>query len=109
MENGKKTARKTLKRGSAAAKRKLKPLKAAADRIADMICGLSEETALFVFDPEEGQGRKLDTKTLKEFSAVIKEMSGVICELNGIKGDEMASDEKGVLIEFSDEAEEYGK
>lgn len=109
MENGKKTARRTIKRGSAAAKRKLKPLKAAADRIADMLCGLSEETELFVFDPEEGQGRKLDTKTLKEFSAVIKEMSGVICELNGIGKDQTAPEDNAVVIEFSDEAEEYGR
>lgn len=108
METGKKTVKRPSKRGTAV-KRKLKPLKAAADRIADMLCGLSEETSLFVFDPEEGQGRKLDTKTLKEFSAVIKEMSGVICELNGIGSEENSKEDEGVYIEFSDEAEAYGK
>ncbi len=109
MENVKRTARRTIKKGEAATKRKLKPLKRAADRIADMLCGLSEETELFVFDPSEGQGRKLDTKTLKEFSAVIKEMSGVICELNGIGSDQTSPEENGITIEFSDEAEGYGR
>ena len=108
METGKRTVKRPLKRGTAV-KRKLKPLKIAADRIADMLCGLSEETSLFVFDTEEGQSRKLDTKTLKEFSAVIKEMSGVIRELNGIGSDDEPRENEGVLIEFSDEAEAYGR
>ena len=108
METGKKSLKRPSRRGTAV-KRKLKPLKVAADRIADMLCGLSEETSLFVFDTEEGQSRKLDTKALKEFSAVIKEMSGVICELNGIGGEENAREADGVYIEFSDEAEAYCK
>ena len=64
---------------------KLLPLKIAAEHIADMLCGLSGDEELFLISQEEKQNRRIDTKTLKEFSSVIKEITGVICELNGIR------------------------
>lgn len=88
---------------------KLQPLKTAAERIADMLCSLSGDTELFVISQDEKQQRRVDTKTLKEFSSVIKEISGVICELNGISPLGTPSDGNAVRIEFEGDAEECSR
>ena len=84
--------------------KKLKPLKVAAERIADILCSLSADEELFVIPQGEKPERKVDTKTLKEFSSVIKEISGVICELNGISTAGETERSGGVRIEFDEEA-----
>ncbi len=100
-----KTAKKSDKGKRSAVSKKLKPLKIAAENIADMLSELSGDVELFVLSHDEKPRRRIDTKTLKEFSSVIKEITGVICELNGISaadGDEGAG---AVKIEFDEEAE----
>ena len=87
---------------------KLIPLKTAAERIADMLCSLSGEEELFVISADEKQSRKLDTKTLKEFSSVIKEISGVICELYGINASH-GSENAEVRIEFEGDTDECSR
>ncbi len=83
---------------------KLKPLREAAEQIAELICRLSSENELFVSDADCPPARKLDTKTLKEFSAVIKELSSVICELNGISPVPDLPSRDSVRIEFEENA-----
>jgi hypothetical protein len=80
----------------------MKSLRVAASQIADMLCEFSSDRELFVSDG--ASERRLDTKTLKEFSAVLKEISAVISELDGEKTDERS----GVRIEFSGEALDMG-
>ena len=63
---------------------KAEPLKVAAERIAKLLCELSDDRTLFVSDGGAQQERKVDTKALKEFSGVLKEMSAVMNEL-GVK------------------------
>lgn len=79
-------------------RQRLQPLQQALERIADMLCEFSGERELFICDgkPE----RRLDTKTLKEFSSVLKEVSSVAMELSGEGQDKSGS----VHIEFSDDA-----
>ena len=89
---------------SAVSSKKLKPLKVAAERIADILCSLSADEELFILSPGEQPEKKVDTKTLKEFSSVIKEISGVICELNGISTVTEAERTGSVRIEFDEEA-----
>ena len=96
---------KKAKRGkSGMGSRKLRPLKLAAERIADILCGLSADEELFVIPQGEKPERRIDTKTLKEFSSVIKEITGVICELNGISTAVEPEHSGGVRIEFDEEA-----
>lgn len=83
---------------------KAEPLKVAAERIAKLLCELSDDRTLFVSDGGAQQERKVDTKALKEFSGVLKEMSAVMNEL-GVK----EADGKAVRIEFSDEAMDMGQ
>ena len=90
-------------------KEKLAPLKTAAERIAGMLCDLSGEQELFVISAEEKQSRRIDTKTLKEFSSVIKEISWVICELNGITPSEPGAAGSALKIEFAEDAEECSR
>lgn len=79
-------------------------LKIAANRVSKLLCEISLDTSLFISDAETATPQKrLDTKSLKEFSAVIKEMSGVLTELYA---DRMSN--CGVRIEFSDEAFSLG-
>lgn len=85
---------------------KLEPLKVAAERIAELLCGLSGDEELFVISADEKQTRRIDTKTLKEFSSVIKEITGVICELNGITPSGSTEGNASVKIEFEGDAEE---
>ncbi len=82
---------------------KLQPLREAAQHIAELIQFISADRELFVSDTEAPATRKVDTKMLKEFSAVIKEMSTVICELNGINP-ELREAPTGVKIEFDEES-----
>ncbi len=77
---------------------RLKTLKEAVENISDMLCEFSENKALFLCDGM--YGKRLDTKTLKEFSSVLKEVSAVAVELNG-NGFDGRND---VHIEFSDDA-----
>ncbi len=83
---------------------KLRPLREAAEQISELIRRLSSEHDLFVSDVDSPPTRKVDTKTLKEFSAVIKEMSSVICELNGISPNTDDSTLEGIRIEFGETA-----
>lgn len=106
-ETGAGTGRKRQKKDISS--EKLQPLKTAAERIADMLCSLSGDTELFVISQDEKQQRRVDTKTLKEFSSVIKEISGVICELNGISPLGTPSDGAAVRIEFEGDAEECSR
>lgn len=87
----------------------LRPLKVAAEHIADMLCDLSGDEELFVVSLDEKQSRRLDTKTLKEFSSVIKDITGVICELNGITPSGSSDEVASVKIEFDDGAEECSR
>lgn len=87
------------------AREKLAPLKVAAENIADMLSSLSEDRELFVVSQDEKPQRRLDTKTLKEFSSVIKEITGVICELNGISSGKDSEGTGAVKIEFDEDAE----
>jgi hypothetical protein len=89
--------------GEYISREKLKPIKTAAQRIARMICALSREEELFVISNGEKPSRRIDTKTLKEFSSVIKEVMGIICELNEITGAD--GEKNGVRIEFAGETE----
>ena len=90
------------------ADKKLLPLKTAAERIAEMLCSLSCEEELFVISADEKQSRKIDTKTLKEFSSVIKEISGVICELYGITPSG-STENAAVRIEFEGDTDECSR
>ncbi len=78
--------------------KRLLPLRCALERISDMLCEFSGERELFICGgkPE----KRLDTKTLKEFSSVLKEISAVAVELSGDGQDRSGS----VHIEFSDDA-----
>ena len=109
LSKGVKKERKTAKKGRKSKKtdeaEKLTPLKTAAENIADMLSSLSEDTELFVVSQDEKPSRRLDTKTLKEFSSVIKEITGVICELNGISVGKDSEGTGAVKIEFDEEAE----
>lgn len=106
MEKKKKgSKRSSVKRKKEDVAEKLYPLKVAAERIADMLCGLSGDEELFVISQNEKQSRRIDTKTLKEFSSVIKEITGVICELNGISPNGVSDSAETVKIEFDEEAE----
>ncbi len=82
---------------------KLQPLRDAAQHIAELIQMISSDRELFVSDSDCPVTRKVDTKMLKEFSAVIKEMSAVICELNGINP-ELREAPTGIKIEFDEES-----
>ena len=82
----------------------LDTLKVAADRIAQLLCELSSDRTLFVSEAGQSPQRKVDTKSLKEFSGVLKEMSAVVGELG-----EGANTDGCVRIEFSDEAAELGE
>lgn len=85
---------------------RLAPLKTAAGNIAEMVCGLSGDSELFISGGEEIKARKLDTKALKEFTSVIKEIGSVIRELYGI--DSAEETEKEVIhIEFSPDMDDY--
>ncbi len=100
-----KTAKKSGKRKKDGAVEKLTPLRVAAENIADMLSALSSDEELFVVSQEEKPKRRIDTKTLKEFSSVIKEITGVICELNGIATSGSGESAGAVKIEFDEEAE----
>lgn len=76
----------------------LQALGEAVERISDMLCEFSGNRSLFLCDGM--YGKRLDTKTLKEFSSVLKEVSAVALELS-YGGGEKRSD---VYIEFSDDA-----
>lgn len=106
-DTGVKKVRKRRKKEDAS--EKLIPLKTAAERIAEMLCSLSGEEGLFVLSAEEKQIRKIDTKTLKEFSSVIKEISGVICELYGINASGNAESTAAVRIEFEGDTDECSR
>ena len=86
--------------------RRLEPLRLAAVRIADILCAVSADKDIFVSDSDSQPSRRIDTKTLKEFTSVIKEISGVICELNGIET-EQKSESGGIKIEFDYDADKY--
>ncbi len=104
VKKERKPAKKRVKSKKGAVAEKLRPLRVAAENIADMLSALSEDEELFVVSQDEKPPRRIDTKTLKEFSSVIKEITGVICELNGIStagGGEAAG---AVKIEFDEEA-----
>ena len=83
----------------------IESLKIAAGRIADMLCELSAERDFFVSEADERPEKRIDTKTLKEFSGVIKEMSAVLCELGEIGN----GDKEALRIEFSEDAFELSK
>ncbi len=104
-EKERKTAKRGRKGKKADAEKKLTPLKVAAENIADMLSSLSEDRELFVVSHDEKPQRRLDTKTLKEFSSVIKEITGVICELNGISSGKNSEGAGAVKIEFDEDAE----
>ena len=87
----------------------LMPLKIAAEQIASMLCSLSGDEELFVQSQDERPCRRVDTKTLKEFSSVIKEITGVICELNGITPSGSCDSQCAVKIEFDSDAEECSR
>lgn len=87
---------------------RIAPLKIAAGRIADLVCQFSSDSTLFVADDTQPCKRRLDTKTLKEFTSVIKEVGGVICELYGITSGRV-EDNNGVKIEFTGETQEYAE
>ena len=83
----------------------IESLKIAAGRIADMLCELSAERDFFVSEADERPEKRIDTKTLKEFSGVIKEMSAVLCGLGEIGN----SEKEALRIEFSEDAFELSK
>jgi hypothetical protein len=82
----------------------LDAIKTAALRIARLLCELSADSGLFVSETGASAPRRLDTKSLKEFSGVLKEMSAVAQELG-----QERQNENTVRIEFSDEAMELGE
>ena len=84
-------------------KNTLAPLLSAAKRVSKLICELSADRELFVTEAGQKTDRRLDTKTLKEFSGIIKEMSAVMAELDPTLQSEEPSE---IRIEFSDEANE---
>ena len=92
----------TKKKQKSDSERQLESLRTAAAQIAEMLCEFSSDRELFVSDG--ASERRLDTKTLKEFSAVLKEISAVVSELDG----ERSRDQGGVRIEFTGDALDMG-
>jgi hypothetical protein len=101
-QSGKKEASGAKSKPEREVERQLKPLRKAARHIAELLCEFSCDKELFFSD--SASERRLDTKTLKEFSAVLKEVSAVMSELCG----ENTQEKGGVRIEFSGDALDMG-
>ena len=98
MARSSKNGEKKKPSSEAEREKRLKPIRQAIERITDMLCEFSGQRELFICDGKPD--RRLDTKTLKEFSSVLKEISAVAMELDGPREEESGS----VRIEFSDDA-----